>query len=68
MIGGFHHERFVRFMAPYPGLWREIGALEDARLLRCLRRARHALGLPPDYHLAAQGSLSRSTRKELRGD
>jgi hypothetical protein len=68
MIGGFDHERFVRFMAPYFGLWREIGALEDPRLLRRLRRARRALGLPPDYHLAAQGSLSRSTRKELRGD
>ena len=51
MIKAFHHERFVRFLAPYPGLWREIGALDDQCLLRRLRRARKHLGLSPDYHL-----------------
>ena len=50
---GLHDERFVRFMAPYPGLWAEIGAFEDARLLRRLCRARRKLGLPADYLLAA---------------
>lgn len=64
MIGGFHHERFVRFMAPYPGLWPEIGALEDPRLLRRLRRARRALGLPADYHLAAQRAIPPAPRKD----
>lgn len=64
MSAGFHHERFVRFMAPYPGLWPEIGVLEDQRLLRRLRRARRQLGLPADYHLADAQGRAAWPRKE----
>jgi len=63
-MNGFHHERFVRFMAPYPGLWVEIGALEDARLLRRPRRARRELGLPADYLLKPRRVRADAARVE----
>lgn len=48
MILGFHPDRFVRSMALHPAFWRDIGAFDDPRLLRRLRRARHRLGLDAD--------------------
>ena len=53
MTGSVHHERFVRFMAPYPRLWPDIGARDDQRRLRSARRQ---LGLAPDDHHARRGA------------
>lgn len=38
---------YRRFLARHPGLWREVGALDDPGFLRALRAARRALGLRP---------------------
>jgi len=35
------------FLARHPGLWREVGALDDPGFLRALRAARRTLGLRP---------------------
>jgi len=37
--------RYVRFMAGLPGLWGEVGALEDPDFLEALTCERRALGL-----------------------
>jgi len=39
---------YRRFLALHPGIWPEVGVLEDAPLLRALRRDRFSLGLPFD--------------------
>jgi hypothetical protein len=39
---------YRRFLALHPGIWPEVGVLEDAPLLRALRRDRTSLGLPFD--------------------
>ena len=49
---------YRRFLALHPGVWGEIGALDDAPFLRRLRRERIALGLPVDI----LGSLRRRRR------
>lgn len=38
-------QRYVRFLAAHPGLWGEVGALEDRGFLDVLTRERRALGL-----------------------
>ena len=43
--------RYVRFMAGLPGLWGEVGALDDPRFLEVLTCERQALGLTPVDHL-----------------
>ena len=35
---------YRRFLARHPGLWREVGALDDPGFLRALRAARLACG------------------------
>ena len=37
--------RYVRFLAALPGLWVEVGALDDPGFLDRLQRERTALGL-----------------------
>lgn len=40
--------RYRRFLALHPGIWNEVGALDDRAFLRKLRADRRALGLPTD--------------------
>jgi hypothetical protein len=39
---------YRRFLALHPGLWPEVGVLDDPPLLSHLRRHRRKLGLPND--------------------
>ena len=39
-------DRYVRFLAFHPGIWAEVGVLDDAGFLARVRRARAAFGLP----------------------
>ena len=39
---------YRRFLALHPGLWPEVGVLDDSPLLNHLRRYRRQLGLPND--------------------
>lgn len=43
-----HDSVYRRFLARHPGVWGEVGALDDAPFLRKLRRERATLGLPDD--------------------
>lgn len=42
--------RYVRFMAGLPGLWGEVGALDDPGFLEALTCERQALGLDAIDH------------------
>lgn len=48
MIPGITDPRYFHFLAVHAGLWSEVGVLDDAALLRRLRRERRVLGLPFD--------------------
>lgn len=48
MIPGITDPVYFRFLAVHAGLWSEVGVLDDAALLRRLRRERRTLGLPFD--------------------
>ena len=48
MIPGITDPVYFRFLAAHAGLWYEVGVLDDAALLRRLRRERRVLGLPFD--------------------
>lgn len=40
--------RYIRFLALHPGIWPEVGALDDKPFLAILRAERCSLGLAPD--------------------
>lgn len=43
-----HDPRYIAFLVRHPGVWPEVGALEDKTVLRKLRAQRRSLGLPAD--------------------
>jgi hypothetical protein len=59
--------RYVRFMAGLPGLWGEVGALDDPDFLDALTCERQALGLVAiDYHRFRDGGQSKAARLPVR--
>ncbi|MGI4880949.1 MAG: hypothetical protein ACRYG4_26100 [Janthinobacterium lividum] len=54
---------FRRWLAARPGLWLEVGALDDAVSLLALMGERRLLGLPPIAALRAAKSRRRPSRK-----
>ena len=59
---------YRRFLARHPGLWGEVGALDDPGFLRALRAARRALGLPREGEIRPRPASDLLHRDEgMRG-